>query len=261
MFFALLLPWALFAWRYFGALLPNTMLAKGVVRPGREHEFFHAGHARHLMYWYVSGTGFARDHPLLGPWLILLAFGVYAVARARRRELFLLPAFPLLYVGVMCAGRAPMYPWYLLPMLFLCLFVGGLGIGHIISWLAGRRSWPWRAVSALGILVALLGAGRLASDLPSGIADLHRYMENEYGLRRALGVWLKENTPARASVAMEAIGFQGYYSERRVIDQAGLVTPRVGGLQSEHGRKRPGVRPDVEGVSAGLHRAPLLRGG
>jgi hypothetical protein len=50
---------------------------------------------------------------------------------------------------------------------------------------------------------------------------------NEDGLRKGLGLWLRDNTPPDASVAMEAIGYQGYYSQRRVIDLVGLISPNT----------------------------------
>jgi hypothetical protein len=50
---------------------------------------------------------------------------------------------------------------------------------------------------------------------------------NQDGLLRAVGVWIDQHAPRDASVAMEAIGYQGTYSHRRVIDLAGLVTPEV----------------------------------
>ena len=53
------------------------------------------------------------------------------------------------------------------------------------------------------------------------------FQENEWGLRRGAGLWLRAHTPEQATVAMEAIGYQGYFSRRRVVDMAGLVTPRV----------------------------------
>ncbi len=42
---------------------------------------------------------------------------------------------------------------------------------------------------------------------------------------RQIGEWLKETTPADASVVSIEIGVIGHYSERRIIDPMGLVTP------------------------------------
>jgi len=226
-FGAILLPWVLFAWQYFGSPLPNTMRAKGVTRPGGEDLLVNAGYLRSFAEWCVGGTGFGHDHPLLRAWLVLLALGVYVVARSPRRELWLLPAFAAVYPVVLYLGRAPMYPWYLLPMVLVCVFLGGLGIGQLITWVAAARAWPWRVAAGAAAAGVLLGGWGVASQLPREVAGWRSYMESEHSLRQGLGVWLKENTPANASVAMEAIGFQGYYSDRRVIDQRGLISPDV----------------------------------
>jgi hypothetical protein len=44
---------------------------------------------------------------------------------------------------------------------------------------------------------------------------------------REVADWLRNNTPADASVALTEIGIIGYYSERPVVDTMGLVSPRV----------------------------------
>jgi hypothetical protein len=41
-----------------------------------------------------------------------------------------------------------------------------------------------------------------------------------------IGLWLARNTPSEASVAMVEVGIIGYYSERRVVDILGLVSPK-----------------------------------
>jgi hypothetical protein len=54
-----------------------------------------------------------------------------------------------------------------------------------------------------------------------------RLQAYEEALRQRVGEWLATNTPEEASVATEAIGYQGYYSKRRIIDLAGLTSREV----------------------------------
>ena len=228
-FAAVIAPWLIFSTLYFGSLAPNTMLAKGVVRPGREDLLFQPLHFGRLSSFYVSGAGLAIGDPLFPLWLFLLGLGVYAVARAKRRELLLLPLFPPVYAVLMYLGRAPKYEWYLAPMLFPSLFLGGAGVGRIISWVgAPKADWRLRTAAAIciGVMIALAITNG-APNLPKRMRHTKLFQENEFGLRRAVGLWLRDNTPTDASVAMEAIGYQGYYSNRRIIDMAGLITPRV----------------------------------
>jgi hypothetical protein len=79
----------------------------------------------------------------------------------------------------------------------------------------------------------VLVAGAYAHSLRSS-ADWHwRNQRNEWQVRKAAGIWLRDNTNQDATVLMEAIGYQGTFSGRRVIDLAGLITPRVVELQRE----------------------------
>tara|TARA_B100000530_G_C15857871_1_gene448059 strand:- start:557 stop:1090 length:534 start_codon:yes stop_codon:yes gene_type:complete len=53
------------------------------------------------------------------------------------------------------------------------------------------------------------------------------HQENEDQMRARVGHWIAQNTPDHATVAMEAIGYQGTLSQRRIVDLAGLISPRV----------------------------------
>lgn len=46
-------------------------------------------------------------------------------------------------------------------------------------------------------------------------------------LLKTAAEWLKENTPNGATVASVDIGILGYYSQRRVVDQTGLINPDI----------------------------------
>ncbi|HUT73508.1 MAG TPA: hypothetical protein VM221_01585 [Armatimonadota bacterium] len=228
-FGAFIVPWVVFAYLYFTSPIPNTMLAKGTIRPGREHLLFQPEHFHRLLRWYLSGSGFPSDQSLFLVWVALLASGIYAVVRTRRRELLLLPIFPVMYAVLMYCKRAPMYQWYLLPMVLCCLLLGGAGIGQLLTWIASaKRHQALRVAVAVGtaamVVPAFVG---MARDLPRQVRHTRLFQENEWGLRRGVGLWLRSHTAANASVAMEAIGYQGYYSQRRIIDMAGVISPRV----------------------------------
>ena len=52
-----------------------------------------------------------------------------------------------------------------------------------------------------------------------------KYIEN--GTRRQIGEWLKHNTAKTDRVYVEALGYIGYFSERKMLDFPGLVSPEV----------------------------------
>ncbi len=228
-FGAVVAPWVLFCWLYFGSPVPNSMIAKAVIRPGREGLLMDPVHFSRLSRFYLSGITIEMDRWVMVISIALLVLGVIAVSRARRRELLLLPVFPVIYAVVMYVGRAPMFQWYLAPMLLCSVFLMGLGVGQAVLWARmGERRGRIRAVvlACLAVVTFPSLAGEVRT-LPRRARHTRSFQENEFGLRRAVGLWLREHTPRDASVAMEAIGYQGYYSDRRVIDTAGLVTPSV----------------------------------
>lgn len=54
---------------------------------------------------------------------------------------------------------------------------------------------------------------------------MRRDQEGINALNGGVGRWLASNTPAGSVVALKDIGFSGYYSQRTVLDLAGLVSP------------------------------------
>lgn len=244
-----LLPWVVFATGYFGSLLPNSMLAKGVVRPGMENALLDPSRMLAYLKWFAGGTGVRVTASLFLPWAALVALGAWRVLRQGRRELWLLVVFPLLYALLMYLGRAPRYEWYLSPMTFCCVFLAGAGVWALLAELGGAEPAQARALTRVLDVILVLAVIAAAIRAPLGLARLKRAQENEDGLRRAAGVWLKAHTPQDASVAMEAIGYQGYFSDRRIVDMAGLVTPKVVEYKrrtSENGRIFEWIRRDLK---------------
>jgi hypothetical protein len=60
-----------------------------------------------------------------------------------------------------------------------------------------------------------------------------RLQRAEETVRREVGLWLREHTPPEARIAMEPIGYIGYYSRRRILDEVGLVSPEMVPLNRE----------------------------
>ena len=47
-----------------------------------------------------------------------------------------------------------------------------------------------------------------------------------------MGLWLQKNTPAGATVFLEPLGYVGFYSQRYMIVDVGLVSPKVVALKN-----------------------------
>ena len=137
---------------------------------------------------------------------------------------------PYVFLIAYYIGHAPKFPWYLVPLIWAGMMVGTLGL-----WEAGRimlevlpdslRRPIWIRWSLIAFF-AVYGLALL--NRAYATMDFHRrWQQEERHVRVAIGNWLRQNTPPDATVAMEAIGYQGYHAKRRVIDFAGLISPEV----------------------------------
>lgn len=222
----ILLPWVLYASLTYGSPIPHTVTAKHAI--GQSSTFMPRLSAialRDFASWYAGATGFDPNRLVLA----LTALGaVSMMARARTRlPGVILGLFVLLYGATLYCGRAPYFTWYLTPVAICCVVFYTMGAVQLGDWIT-------RGISRLGTqlnvtpLVAIVLVAAPCAAMNTGV--LQKYTEeqaNETRTRRAVGEWLREHTPPDASVASEAIGYQGFYSQRRVIDMAGLVSPDV----------------------------------
>jgi hypothetical protein len=134
-------------------------------------------------------------------------------------------------------GGAPTtFDWYLIPFTWSLLILGVIGLRELSLMLSayGRAySVPvWAPKAILAACFVMIGAGLVVSSWNS----MHRYslnQVNEDATRRRIGYWLRDHTPDGATVAMEALGYQGALSERRVYDLAGLISPEVSRIRRE----------------------------
>lgn len=231
---AVLLPWFSFSLGYFHSPLPHSIAAKRAIHP----EQFGSSLADFAAYgrWLLQSIGMTEEVELqhIGAyiWAGLACFGVVAIARAgRRRPLWVLPAFVLLYWLSFFLGRAPMaFPWYQIPLTVCSLTLGTVGAAEFAAAMGAyqeKYNLPQRTPTWL--MTAVLAACSATFVYQNYASAIHHqmYQTNEDGLRREVGEWLRDQTPREAVIAMEAIGYQGYYAGRRVIDLAGLVSPDV----------------------------------
>ena len=106
-----------------------------------------------------------------------------------------------------------------------------VGVESLATLIGSRVAQEFDSPLARKWLLVIMTSAFIVLQNWSGLGRQKKNQENEDGMRRVVGVWLREHTPPHATVAMEAIGYQGYYSDRRVIDMAGLVSPEVVALR------------------------------
>ena len=77
------------------------------------------------------------------------------------------------------------------------------------------------------LLVSLLLGFHVAGRAREG-----QVVRREAALKSA-GLWLDRNTDPEARVQLEPLGYVGYYSNRAILDEVGLATPRFVELKSQ----------------------------
>lgn len=236
-FAVIAVPWLAFSWWYFGTPVPHSVVAKSTI--GANGVFFNRlrwESVRTFMEWVEPALGFpfgGADQRFGKLWVILLfiLLSIPAAFKARSwRVLWVLHLFTAMFLLSMYLGRAPHFPWYLLPVTWSTTILAVVGVGELRSMMTSYFREAGIPMAVRSLLLAWVVTSVGVSVLRSGIYQWGyqaAYQRNEDGARRRIGEWLKHNSPADATVASESIGYYGFFSERRVIDLAGLISPEV----------------------------------
>lgn len=206
-----------------GQLWPNTLYAKQteyavlLVRPIILRFI-------NLLYFSLGGPaegwrGLSHATLLLLPGVVLAG---YLALKHDWHKKELSRTLPLLWAG----GHVLLYAWrlpvtyqhgrYLLAALPVWVLFGLLGWREIMERVPGRvlRQVATITFSLILILFLLLGAQAYANDVA--------FIENEMV---AVAHWLNDHTPTNALIASHDIGAIGYFTQRPLLDLAGLITP------------------------------------
>jgi hypothetical protein len=239
-FMAILAPFMLASWWYFGAPLPATVGAKFAQRDSQMWTTYGKGLREWLSGWLMRDVrGPQYDVMSLDPgtfsfWVTL---GLPALLVWYRRW-WLLLSWPLLFILAYRTMKIPFYHWYAAPAIVVVAIVAACGIGGVVALV--RRFVPRAQAVAVAAGVLLAGYAthewvRIVAQGPYRVPGLVVYEE--------AGRWLRTNTPPDSTVAYYEIGYVGYYSQRRMIDPLGLLDPKLG----PHVAKRDFVWPYEQG--------------
>jgi len=214
-FLGMTLPWVFFAWAYFGTSLPVTLAAKqqqGIMEISQQ---FIPGFLDIFRYYswqpYLLAAGLA-------------IVGIFMFRRARHWALLL--AWTTLYFLAYSALGVSGYFWYYAPLVPGFIVLLGLGISVIKEYFALEQTSFRRIVTTM-LFLGLVSA----QTYQLWQLQQHRiyglYMENLMDMYTVVGEWLYDNTPPQATVGTLEVGIIGYYSQRPMIDFAGLIQPEV----------------------------------
>jgi hypothetical protein len=239
-----LLPWFAFALSYYGTVVPNTVFAKAAA-----YNAHIQGIQRNLLYTLNQFAPWSSLRPeflfnlAIAPLLLL---GAADVLRHRRR-LLAIPLFWLAWWAYLVLPRTVLFLWYYPPMTSCAYVLAAIGFSVGMRRLAAAAGeGPVPRLAGAAVLLYLVACG-----VPWLLAKASRarvVQAAEDHVRQPLGRWLARNTPPAARIAMEPIGYIGYYSGRPVLDEIGLVSPAMIPFTRSgagwFGRAMQALRPD-----------------
>ena len=222
---AIVLPFVLAGWAYYGSPLPQTLEAKRALG-----DHFDWRYVEGLLGW-IAGPFAGRpptfDAPNLGRYVVLGILGLYPLLLFFRSMLLVL-AWPAALVAAHLVLGVTFSHWYAVPVVAGLAILAACGLAGLVRIglpLVDRLSRPalrrWAPAAAAGLLLALLAPG-IAEQLRAGRGSGPG--EARIDLYVATGRWFREHTPPGASIGHYEIGYIGYHARRRLVDALGLVT-------------------------------------
>jgi uncharacterized membrane protein len=216
---AILLPWTVFAWVYFGSPIPQSILAKNAVSGSAAYA------AVFMLNFLATGVVWPpAQFSVLIPGLIAalyLAIAGFWVFLRRKDPSLVLVAYPILYYLIMFQQKPPMhFNWYYVPLMpgYLLLFWAALQ--NIIT----RMPIRWRVPSFLLVAVMLVAIPFIQLNRTPGFR-IERFGEGAF---QAASMQIHPQTQQQQVVFAPDIGAIGWELDNAyILDSVGLVSPQI----------------------------------
>jgi hypothetical protein len=228
---AVLTPWLIFSWIFFGSIIPHSVTAK---RISWDHLYPAFDPVRVLIrYFPFEGmSGWSAAGQTLAVVLFLLPVVMSAVVLSRRKDpLGIFPLFFLLYSAFFSVAKVSTDMWYYLPGYVACF----VSVGSLLDWLYTRKTGMHEAkygpplvygTGAALIVLLVIGMVRWSQNPAEWF---HRQFVD-------LGVWIRSHAEKGDTVFLEGIGYVGWESKLYISDAVGLVSPDVLAYRLRHPR-------------------------
>jgi hypothetical protein len=216
--------WAVLAWFAYGSPIPHSIVAKAAAY----HLPAEAGFVRLLQHFatpFLEELAFGPAAIAVGIVLYLLLFTLGALDAIRRRpETWPLFGYPLAYFLAFSIANPLIFRWYLappLPMFFLGIFVGVVRLASDLR----RPALAW-AFGAAALLLTLNGWTLRPDSGPARPAPQMAFVGLEE-IYSEIGRRLRGVVAPGEVVAAGDIGAVGFFSQARILDLLGLISPQV----------------------------------
>jgi len=201
-------------WLYFGSPIPVTLYAKQKQGLMSISQKFFPG--------FISLIKDYTKTPVYIIEAILATLGI-PILFARYRKVSLLIGWTIIYFAAYSILGVSRYFWYYAPLVPGFIFLVGLGIQSIWNWgetLTDQYKLIVKVITTILIIGLIFNQGL-------NVLKLSHNRDVRIEIYKAAGKWLNENTHVNDKVGALEIGIIGYYSDRYMIDFAGLLQPSV----------------------------------
>jgi arabinofuranosyltransferase len=221
-FFIIVGPWLVFAKLVFGTIVPNTALAKSSLH-------FDLGGV--VSVALSTGKTIATSSILE---FILAATGLVIMWRQKEvsvvRQHFLPFVWIALLIVVYAGTEADVVSRYLLLILPFIILYGFFGLKKLLE--MSDRSARLSVSIVIGCAAVILIQNQYVYQVYVK-QQMARFADGVEDCLTPIAIWLKENTSDKTVVVAPDVGVIGYWSERKICDLAGLITPEMKRLQRQ----------------------------
>jgi len=222
-----LLPWALFAFLQFGSPFPQTLSAK-MAQGGMIYEniFLKVLPAYLLrpMNLYDMPEGWFKTLALFCFGGVTLAGLTPFLSFSTKRNLKLpgiLALWAILHISAYVYMKIPVaYDWHMAAVAWIFCMGAAIGLEKLAR--VPQKPWGYILASVL-LLIFITMSFKIACQQRAYDISL----KSRACFYQRAGIWLRENTSPQAKVAASEIGILGYYSQRKIIDRVGLISPDI----------------------------------
>lgn len=239
------MPWLLWVWWYYGSPIPHTIIAKGV-QASRIDYLDPVSIFREILSQYprTAMSIFEPIYAAYGGWpvrytnppvFIMALLATFYWASPGKDRLARIASFAFMLT---CAYMAHLnrvfttFPWYLAPVALLGTVVVARAVLEIcgLIWRSARSPYVARTIQAAVVVAGLFHL--------IGTTIQFRIQQEiiEDGVRSQIGLWFRGNMNPGETILLEPIGYIGYYSNAKLYDWPGLVSPEVVDVRRKGGR-------------------------
>ena len=216
--------WLIYATLSFGSPIPLSGIAKLV-----------SARVPFVIGFLFYGSHFTREVGWLGAQAFLLLVGIVSLLLRRdvHRVYGLLLVWSVAYF-LLAAFFAGSFPWYYGPLLPGIAIATARGTEYLAGFPSLHRTatrLPERVNMVRRVPFLLLSGALLMTNFAFWIRDWRSYRGGAFDHRfeafREVSSWLRERMADGETLAASEIGYIGYFTNIKIVDLHGLVTPSV----------------------------------